>query len=72
MKKKSYTGEHDEYSVCAYCEHAKVVGGGACVCKYKGMVSDIGSCRKFVLDLLKIKPRSEATFTKEDIEDLFS
>lgn len=38
-----------------------------CYCIRKGAVSAHGSCRKYKLDLLKIKPRPPVTLNTEDI-----
>ncbi len=58
MKKNERSEAYDDYNMCAYCEHASTVVGGACVCRFKGMVADTGCCKKFVLDLLKISFKS--------------
>ncbi len=47
-----------ENRVCAYCEHSRPLGdSGTCICDKKGLIRDDGVCRKFSLDLLKLKPR---------------
>ena len=47
-----------ENKICAYCEHAQVIGGGdACICSFNGVVHGDSVCRKFRFDLLKYKPR---------------
>ncbi len=38
-----------------------------CYCIYKGAVSAHGSCRKYKLDLLKIKPRPPINLNTEDL-----
>ena len=38
-----------------------------CRCLYKGVVSPNGKCRKYKLDLLKIKPRPPLNLNIEDI-----
>lgn len=55
--------------ICAYCEHATLLGdSGACVCKKRGVVRADGSCRRFRQDLLKVKPLLPLL---PDGEDLF-
>lgn len=44
-------------TICAYCEHATVLAdSGACVCLKHGVVRTDGHCRRFRMDLLKIRP----------------
>lgn len=54
--KKKHT-EHGENTMCAYCESAENVGGGVCVCRWKGVVRAESVCKRFKLDLLKLDPR---------------
>ncbi len=70
MKKTNHSEAYEEYAMCAYCENASAVVGGACVCRIKGMVSDTGLCKKFALDLLKINPRIAVAPNSEDFAGL--
>lgn len=59
MFKKKINDCPDENRVCAYCEHSVTLGdSGTCICDEKGFIKDDGTCRKFSLDLLKIKPKA--------------
>lgn len=68
MKKKNLPSAYEEYKMCAYCENASAVVGGACVCRINGMVQDTSWCKKYSLDLLKITPRGVVV---KPIDDLF-
>ncbi len=47
----------DTLPVCALCEHATPLEGlDGVVCKYKGVVSESYTCRKFSYDMLKRDP----------------
>ena len=57
MFKKNKSECLPENRICAYCEHARPLGdSGTCICDIKGLIKDDGVCRKFSLDLLKLKP----------------
>ncbi len=71
MKKTNRSEAYEEYSMCAYCENASAVVGGACICRFKGMVADTGICKKFALDLLKIVPHGVAVPASDDIAEMF-
>lgn len=48
----------DEESLCIYCAHSTpIMDTDACVCDLYGVVMAEGYCKKFKIDLLKIKPR---------------
>ncbi len=43
--------------ICAYCENAVLIRESEiCICRLNGAVSQTESCKKFVLDLLKLAP----------------
>lgn len=47
----------DTLPVCALCEHATPLEGlEGVLCKYKGVVSESNTCRKFSYDMLKRAP----------------
>ena len=61
--------EMDEESLCIYCEHSTpIMDTEACVCDIKGVVKAEGYCKKFKLDLLKIKPRPPKVLKSSDPE----
>lgn len=48
----------EEENICANCESAVVINESeVCVCSRNGVVDAHDSCRKFKLDLLKLRPR---------------
>lgn len=48
----------EESRACGYCEHATLLGdSGSCICDSKGVVLCDGYCKRFSLDMLKLKPR---------------
>ena len=51
---------------CIYCVHSNGEFEN-CHCLHKGAVSPNGKCRKYKLDLLKIKPRPPLNLNMEDI-----
>lgn len=59
----------EEENLCIYCEFATpIMDTDACVCKIRGIVNADSYCRKFKLDLLKIKPRKLKAFESSDKE----
>ena len=51
---------------CINCIHSNGEFEG-CYCVHKGAVSAHGICRKYKLDLLKIKPRPPINLNTQDI-----
>ena len=65
MRKKD-TGEEKG---CFYCEHSTpIMDTDACVCDIRGVVKGEGLCKKYKLDLLKVKPRQPRVFEGEETE----
>lgn len=61
--------ELDEECLCLYCEHSTLImDTDACVCDINGVVKAEGYCKKFKLDLLKIKPRPPRVFESSNPE----
>ncbi len=53
MKKK----HEDIDRICAHCENAVVISeSDICICRNNGAVRADDTCKKFVLDLLKLAP----------------
>ncbi len=53
MKRKN----DDIEMICANCEQATIIReSDMCICKLNGAVRQDDTCKKFKLDLLKIKP----------------
>ena len=47
----------DVEKICAYCENAVLIReSDICVCRFNGAIAQNSSCKKFVLDLLKLAP----------------
>lgn len=62
---------NDYQKICLFCESASILkGGNGILCKYKGIVDEDNTCRKYVYDPLKRQPKAPPklqTLTKEDI-----
>ena len=71
-KRNEKSSENSIEKVCAYCRFASVLeDGGVCICQKHGAVRADSSCRKFKVDLLKLKPHLPLLPGKER-DDLFS
>ena len=68
MKKQRDTWEIEKF--CAFCEHAsELITESEFLCAYKGVVGARFSCRKFMYDPLKRKPKRKSG-SKEDFEPI--
>ena len=57
--------------ICAFCENSSgIYDEDSMVCKKKGVVSKIYSCRKFVYDPLKRVPPKTVSAPKLDFIDI--
>ncbi|HBR30642.1 MAG: hypothetical protein PHD46_06620 [Eubacteriales bacterium] len=58
-----------EERYCFYCEHSTpIMDTEVCVCDINGIVKAEATCKKFKLDLLKIKPRPRRIYKNSDPE----
>ena len=57
MKKKADKANNEPEKICCHCEFSTVMGdNSSCVCKFGGVVRADDTCKKYKLDLLKLKP----------------
>lgn len=64
--------ESDYRKVCLLCENATVLPqGNEVLCKFKGVVSEDHTCRKFTYDPLKRCPAPKPEMPTISKEDLF-
>lgn len=72
MGKTTTSLERECPSACRFCEKASLLDdGNQILCKYRGIVSGDGKCRKFSYDPLKRIPHSPlrpSKLRKEDFE----
>ncbi|MCQ2432171.1 MAG: hypothetical protein MJ175_06155 [Clostridia bacterium] len=62
----------DIRDICAFCENASCLRNeDEMLCRFNGVVSADGTCRKFRYDLLKRKPaKKNAALPKVELPDL--
>lgn len=71
MKNKKSSPERECPTACRFCEQAALLdGGNQILCRFHGIVSGDGKCRKFSYDPLKRIPHAPLRPPKLSEEDL--